>query len=62
MLDRRRREKGYGAVPQEEEDLEMAGQGTGVSDEGQERGPDDEGSFMPSGGAGAGTNRVEGNK
>lgn len=33
MLDRRRRAKGYGAVPQEGDDIEMGSQETGVTED-----------------------------
>ena len=54
MLDRRRRAKGYGAVPQEGEDLEMGGQETGVAEENGEGSTDGEGGLTPSSGAGDG--------
>lgn len=52
MLDRRRRAKGYGAVPQDGEgdDLEMGGQETGVVGEEGGESTDGEGRLTPSSG------------
>ncbi|KAL9130922.1 MAG: hypothetical protein Q9217_001025 [Psora testacea] len=52
MLDRRRRAKGYGAVPQEGEDLELEGQETGVVEDGGEGSTDVEARLTPSNGVG----------
>lgn len=52
MLDRRRRAKGYGAVPQEGDDIEMGPQETGVTEDVVEE---------SSQGAGGGEAEAEGN-
>lgn len=52
MLDRRRRAKGYGAVPQEGGDLELGAQETGITgDDGGEGSTDGDGRLTPSSGA-----------
>lgn len=54
MLDRRRRAKGYSAVPQggEEEDLELAGHNAGVvGEDARDSSTDGEGRLTPSSGA-----------
>ena len=60
MLDRKRRAKGYGAVSQDGDDLEMGGQEAGVVDEGGEDSTDGEGRLTPS--SGAGDDGLEGKK
>ena len=66
MLDRRRRRKGYGAVPQDAEgrDLELgssSAQETGVVDIGDGSSADGDGRLTPSS-AGAGDDVVDGQK
>ena len=53
MLDRRRRAKGYGVVPQDGDgnDLELGGQESGVVDDGGEDSADGDGRLTPSSGA-----------
>lgn len=52
MLDRRRKAKGYGAVPQdgEDDDLEMGAQEHGVADNGHDESTDGDGRLTPSSG------------